>query len=155
MEQNELLQILSETTSVMVTLIRANLKRMGESTAEKLRQKISSTYTTDGGEIEESDGYRPRIFTIEEQVQFNTVITNVIRLMLLNRLDVRDYCTQCLTALLDILGAETNVQKFECPQSTVELYYKLVEGNIRENAQLLDKLSQIGSILFNNLNIQS
>lgn len=154
MEQSEFLQILNETTDNIVTLIRASIKRMGESTAEQLRKKTFLVGSEDG-EIQESEGYKLRTYSIDEKVQINTVITNVIRLVLLDKEEVREFCKQCVMALLDILGGEVMVQKYECPKVTIDLYNKLINEDKVENVQIIDKLSQIVSILYNNINIQS
>lgn len=152
MERNEFLQIVSETTSTMIALVRANLERMGVISAEKLRAgKIDACPNADSEE--ESIENVPRLFTIDEQIQYNTVVTNVMRLMSTERTDVKEYCAQCLSTLLDILGTESNIVKYECPKTTIELYRKLCEVNQMGRVSLIDKLSQVISLLYNNVNV--
>ena len=152
MEKNEFLQILSETTSTMIALVRANLERIGVISAEKLRAgKIDNHSNTDSEE--ESVENVPRVYNIDEQIQYNIVVTNVMRLMATERADVKEYCAQCLSTLLDILGTESNIVKYECPKTTVDLYKKICEANQVGRVSLIDKLSQAISLLYNNINV--
>lgn len=151
MEGNELLQIISETTSTVISLVHSSVERVGVQSAVKLREGIGENASSTESE-EENFENRPRRFSLEEQIQYNLVVTNIIRLMSLQRTDVNAYCAQCLSTLLDLLGKEATIVKYEGPQMTINQYLKLCNADNMSHNSVLDKLSQVISILYKNAN---
>ena len=152
MDGNELLQIISETTSTVISLVSTSVERVGVQSAVKLREGISESTSAFESE-EDSLENRPRKFSIEEQIQYNLAITNIIRLMGLQRTDVNAYCAQCLSTLLDLLGKEATIVKYDGPQLTINQYLKLCNADYIGHNSVLDKLSQVISILYKNVNV--
>lgn len=152
MDGNELLQIISETTSTVISIVHTSVERVGVQSAVKLREGIEDGASSTESE-EESLENGPRKFTVEEQIQYNLVITNIMRLMSLQRADVNAYCVQCLSTLLDLLGKEATIVKYEGPQLTISQYLKLCDAEDMEHNTVLDKLSQVISILYKNVNV--
>ncbi len=153
MDRNELLQIISETTSTVISLVHTSVERVGVQSAVKLREGIGDGASSSESE-EESLENGPRKFTVEEQIQYNLVITNIMRLMTLERTNVNAYCAQCLSTLLDLLGKESTIVKYDGPQLTINQYLKLCEADNMGHNSVLDKLSQVISILYKNVNVK-
>ena len=151
MKQRELLNTIEDTTVNLLTLIRLYIYQKGQQSSVRLSDSANQLINQET-EQELSVQDINRTFSQEEELCYRTIITNIINLILMNQSNVDEYCTQCLNTLLNILTQESNIVKTECPSYIIELYTNIKNNVGLENTVLLNKLSKVLLLKYNNIN---
>ena len=151
MKQRDLLNAIEDTTVNLLTLIRLYIHQKGQQSSVRLSDSANQLINqVTEQESSVQDVYRT--FSHEEELCYHTIITNIIYLISMNQSDVDEYCTQCLNTLLNILTQESNIVRTECPSNIIELYNK-IKNNVRlESTLLINQLSKVLLLKYNNVN---
>lgn len=151
MKNDELLKIIKETTTCMLNIIRLHIQLKGIQSSARLSDSANQL-TKKEDEVEASMPNVPRRFSTQEELYYCTLITNIIRLLSINKSNVNEYCTQCLATLLNLLSQDADFVKCECPLDLIELY-KDIKTKVELTSELpLDQLSRVMFFVYGNVN---
>lgn len=149
MKTEELLKTIKVTTTDMLTLIRLHIQLKGQQSSARLSDSANQLVNNESEEASMQNA--PRSFSPQEELCYQVIITNIIRLLLINHPNVNEYCTQCLSTLLNILSQESNFVRCECPSNIVELYRDIKSKEEFKNELRIDQLSRVMFFVYGNI----
>lgn len=149
MKTEDLLKIIKETTTEMLTIVRLHVQLKGQQSSARLIDSANQLVTDENEEVSMQNA--PRVFTSQEELCYQTIMTNIIRLLFINQSNVNGYCTQCLSTLLNILSQESNLVKCECPSNLMDLYKDIKNNEEFKHESRIDLLSRVMFFIYRNI----